>query len=52
MYRYLIMHDQAAVKMIDDFLPRLTRADVKQMGEKMRADQRREIQESQRKQTG
>lgn len=52
MYRHVIMHHQEAVKMVDDFLPRLKRAEVRQMAEKMRADQQREIQEFQRKQTG
>ncbi len=52
MYRHGIMHHQEAVKMIDGFLPRLTRPNVRQMAEKMRADQQREIQEFQRKQTG
>lgn len=52
MYRHIIMHHQEGIRMIDDFLPRLTRANVRQMAEKMRADQQREIQEFQRKQTG
>lgn len=52
MYRHVIMHHQEGVKMIDDFLPRLKRPEVRQMAEKMRADQQREIQEFQRKQAG
>lgn len=44
--------EQEAVKMIDDFLPRLTRAGVRQMAGKMRADQQREIQEFRWKQAG
>ena len=52
MYRHVIMHHQEGVKMVDDFLPRLKGAGVRQMAEKMRADQQREIQEFQRKQTG
>ena len=52
MYRRVIMHHQEGIRMIDDFLPRLTRANVRQMAEKMRADQQREIAEFQRKQTG
>ena len=52
MYGHVIMHHQEGVKMIDDFLPRLTKAPVRQMAEKMRADQQREIQEFQRKQQG
>lgn len=51
MYRHVIMHHQEAIKMIDDFLPRLTRADVRQMAEKMRTDQQREIREFQAKQS-
>ena len=50
MYGHVIMHHQEAIKMIDDFLPRLTKAPVRQMAEKMREDQQREIQEFQRKQ--
>ena len=50
MYGHVIMHHQEGVKMVDDFLPRLTKAPVRQMAEKMRADQQREIQEFQRKQ--
>ena len=52
MYRHIVMHHQEGIKMIDDFLPRLTRANVRQMAEKMRSDQQREIQEFQRKQQG
>ena len=52
MYGHVIMHHQEGVKMIDDFLPRFTKAPVRQMAEKMRADQQREIQEFQRKQQG
>jgi uncharacterized protein (DUF305 family) len=52
MYRHVIMHHQEGVRMVDDFLPRLQRAEVRQMAEKMRADQQREIEEFQRKQTG
>ena len=52
MYGHVIMHHQEGVKMVDDFLPRLTKAPVRQMAEKMRADQQREIQEFQRKQQG
>ena len=49
-YGNVVKHHQEGVKMIDDFLPRLTKAPVRQMAEKMRADQQREIQEFQRKQ--
>lgn len=50
MYGHIVMHHQEALKMIDDFVPRLKKAEVKQMAEKMRADQQKEIQEFQRKQ--
>ena len=49
MYQHVIMHHQEGVKMIDQFLPRLTKPELKQMAEKMRADQQKEIQEFQRK---
>lgn len=52
MYGHVVMHHQEGMKMIDDFLPRLTRPEVRQMAAKMRADQQREIQEFQRKQQG
>lgn len=50
MYRHLVMHHQEGVKMIDDFLPRLKRAEVREMASRMRADQAKEIQDFQRKQ--
>jgi uncharacterized protein (DUF305 family) len=49
MYQHVIMHHQEGIKMIDQFLPRLTKPELKQMAEKMRADQQKEIQEFQRK---
>lgn len=49
LYRKIIAHHQEGVKMIDQFLPRLTRPAVKQMAEKMRADQTREIAMFQKK---
>ena len=39
----VIKHHQEALTMIDQFLPKLTRPDLKQMAEKMKADQTREI---------
>lgn len=39
----VIKHHQQALKMIGEFLPKLTRPDLKQMAEKMKADQTREI---------
>ena len=50
MYGHIIMHHQEGIKMMDDFLPRLQRPELRQMVQKMRADQQREIQEFQRKQ--
>lgn len=50
MYGHVIMHHEEGLKMIDDFLPRMRKAEVKQMAEKMRADQQREIQDFRRKQ--
>ena len=49
MYGHIVMHHEAGIKMIDQFLPRLTKPELKQMAEKMRADQQKEIQEFQRK---
>jgi uncharacterized protein (DUF305 family) len=49
MYQHVIMHHEEGIKMIDQFLPRLTKPELKQMAEKMRADQQKEIQEFQRK---
>jgi uncharacterized protein (DUF305 family) len=51
-YRHVVMHHREGVRMIDEFLPRLTRPDVRQMAEKMKADQTREIAEFERKQSG
>lgn len=50
MYGHVVMHHQEALKMIDDFLPRIQKAEVKRMAEKMRVDQAREIQDFKRKQ--
>lgn len=44
-YDHTIMHHQAAIKMIDDYLPKSKRADVKSMAEKMKAMQLKEIKE-------
>lgn len=45
----VIQHHQQALQMVDRFLPKLTRPDLKQMAEKMKADQTREIAEFKRK---
>lgn len=42
-YRNVIAHHREALKMVDDFAPRFTKADIRQMAEKMKADQQREI---------
>jgi uncharacterized protein (DUF305 family) len=52
MYGHIVMHHQEGLKMVDDYLPRLKRADVRQMAQQMRTDQAREISEFQRKQSG
>jgi uncharacterized protein (DUF305 family) len=51
-YRHVVMHHREGMRMIDEFLPRLTRPDVRQMAEKMKADQTRELAEFERKQSG
>ncbi len=38
-----IKHHQEALQMIDQFLPKLTRPELKEMAEQMKADQTREI---------
>ena len=46
---HTIMHHQQAIKMIDDYLPQGKNATIKQMAEKMKADQAREIGELQQR---
>lgn len=46
---HVIMHHQEAIKMVDQFLPRLTNVELRQMAEKMKIDQTREIAELRRK---
>jgi len=48
-YRLTVQHHQEGVQMVDEMLPRFTKADVRQMAEKMKADQQKEITEFQRK---
>lgn len=43
MYRHIVMHHREGIQMIDRFMSRLQKAEVKSMAEKMRADQQREI---------
>lgn len=44
-YRNVVTHHREGVRMIDDFLPRLSRAEVRQLAERMKADQQKEIVE-------
>lgn len=48
-YRLMVEHHREAVRMVDEMLPRFTKADVKAMAEKMRSDQQREISTFERK---
>ena len=50
-YRQVIAHHREGVHHVDMHLPHLT-GEVKQMAEKMKADQQREIQELERKAAG
>ena len=43
-YRHVIAHHREGIQMIDQHLPHLT-GEVRQMAERMRADQQREIRE-------
>lgn len=43
--RTTIAHHEEGTRMIDRFMPRFTRPEVRQMAERMRAEQQREIQE-------
>ena len=51
-YRLVVAHHREGIAMIDSMLPRLTKPEVKQMAEKMKADQEKEIAEFQRKGSG
>ncbi len=48
-YENTITHHQAAVKMVDEYLPKGKNAAIKQMAEKIKADQKKEIAEFQKK---
>ena len=48
-YQNVIAHHREGIKMTDDLLPKLTKPEVKQMAEKMKADQQKEIAEFERK---
>lgn len=48
-YENTITHHQAAVKMVDEYLPKAKSAAIKQMAEKMKSDQTKEIAEFEKK---
>ena len=48
-YEHVVMHHEQAVKMIDDYLPKAKKPAVKEMAEKMRATQTKEIAEFRQK---
>ena len=48
-YQDIIKHHQEAIKMIDDYLPKSKNTMLRQMAEKMKADQTKEIAEFQQK---
>lgn len=51
-YSSVVAHHREGIKMVDDFLGRLTKPDVKQMAERMKADQQKEITEFEAKSRG
>lgn len=48
-YGNVVRHHQEGIRMIDEFLPRLKNPELRQMAEKMKVDQQKEIQEFQGK---
>ena len=48
-YEHAVMHHEQGIKMIDDYLPKLTKPAIKQMAEKMKADQTKEVSEFKKK---
>ena len=48
-YMNVVKHHREALAMIDEYMPKLTRADLKAMAQKMKADQTREIAEFEKK---
>ena len=48
-YKNLVKHHQQAVKMIDEFSPKLQNATIKKMAQRMKEDQQREIREFEQK---
>lgn len=52
LYQHVVMHHREGIQMVDQFLPRLTKPEVRQMAQKMKEDQQREIAEFERKAGG
>ena len=48
-YHHVVAHHREGVKMMDDYASKVTKPEVKQMIERMKADQQREITEFERK---
>ena len=48
-YRAVVAHHRRGVTLVDEYLPKAKRADVKAMAEQMKRDQQVEIQEFERK---
>ena len=51
-YADVVKHHQEGIQMVDRFFTRLTNTELRQMAEKMRTEQTREIEEFQRKMRG
>ena len=48
-YQNVVKHHQQAIKMVDEFSPKLQNAQIKRMAQRMKEDQQREIREFERK---
>lgn len=48
-YRQVIAHHREGIRMVDEHLPKLTKPEVRQMAERMKAEQQREIRDFERK---
>jgi uncharacterized protein (DUF305 family) len=48
-YRNVIAHHQEGIKMVDDMMPKLAKPEIKQMAERMKSDQQKEIAEFEKK---
>jgi len=48
-YENVIAHHREGIQMIDEMLPKLTNAEIRQKAEKMKADQQKEIGEIEKK---